>query len=558
MPNIPPLTMLGAILVILGVGLAIAPVSLGGNTEGQLDYKVYSIDSLMTAVYKVYGDENLGFWVAKTVVKNPGSGPLYDVKISYKIEGLTDWSEPRTYTLVPPGGSVVDLYYPIITKNPNLQTSTPSTLYIKIQYKTTKNGDAVTKTVKKPIKLLALHDFVFSGIPPEENTGSFQDVFSNYPLLAAWVTPKDPVVESYADIANKLAGGAGASLNDNEALSYLSALWSYSVMNGITYQTEPNAFWTGKMAQYVKFPRDVIKDRSGTCIDTSIFFASLAMTQGLKAYIILIPGHAFPVVELPSGQLVPIESTLLNSKTSFEAAVQTGVENFQKAMQGPHLIVDIQSLQASGIVPPELPQLPPNVLAQWGYTIPGQGQMGQGGYGYGGNTQGGGNQQGGGQQGGQAGGAGGGQTGTGGGGSVLFSNPLGGPQWTIRIPGDWSHQEFDEDPWEVDLYSPDDNRLIMITWSTSYSEQDLLYMLASWFNDTFGGYSIAGDNPNGKLGNINAETIAFNLADGSFSVARITEVDGYSLLVAYVIDHSISSQDEIYAMEDIISTFNVR
>ncbi|MEB3773217.1 MAG: hypothetical protein GSR82_06010, partial [Desulfurococcales archaeon] len=377
-------------------------------------------------------------------------------------------------------------------------------------------------------------------------------------LLAAWVTPKDPVVESYADIANKLAGGAGASLNDNEALSYLSALWSYSVMNGITYQTEPNAFWTGKMAQYVKFPRDVIKDRSGTCIDTSIFFASLAMTQGLKAYIILIPGHAFPVVELPSGQLVPIESTLLNSKTSFEAAVQTGVENFQKAMQGPHLIVDIQSLQASGIVPPELPQLPPNVLAQWGYTTPGQGQMGQGGYGYGGNTQGGGNQQGGGQQGGQSAGAGGGQTGAGGGGSVLFSNPLGGPQWTIRIPGDWSHQEFDEDPWEVDLYSPDDNRMIMITWSNSYSGQDLLYMLASWFNDTFGGYSIAGDNPNGKLGNINAETIAFNLADGSFSVARVTEVDGYSLLVAYVIDHSVSSQDEIYAMEDIISTFNVR
>ncbi|MFN7106386.1 MAG: hypothetical protein ACK4M3_07390 [Pyrobaculum sp.] len=53
------------------------------------------------------------------------------------------------------------------------------------------------------------------------------------------------------------------------------------------------------------------------------FFASLAISQGLKPYIVLMPGHAFLVVELPkSKQIIPIETTMLNSGVPFEAAVR--------------------------------------------------------------------------------------------------------------------------------------------------------------------------------------------------------------------------------------------
>ncbi|UNQ72999.1 hypothetical protein [Infirmifilum sp. NZ] len=537
-------TIIGAVLLVLGVVLAALPtVARGGGGEGQPDIKVYSIDSFMTAVYKVYGNPNLGYWVAKTVIKNTGSGPLYIIKITYKIEGLTDWSEPKEYKLVPPGGAIVDLYYPILSHPPNVQTTTPGKLYVKIEYKTRPDGEPVTETKTKPINILGSHDFIFSGLPPEENTGSFRDILSNYQLLAAWVTPKDPVVERFADMANKLTGrGAGASLGDKEALAFLQAVWDFSVYNGFTYQTEPTAFWTGKVSQWVKYPRDVIRDKSGTCLDTTIFFNAVAMSQGLKAYILIIPGHAIPIIELPSGQLLPIESTMLGSKASFQQAVNTAVKEVEEALQGPHLIVNVAEMHASGIVPPELPEMPSNVLEQWGYVMPGMG---------------------GGVGGGQA--PGGGQ---GGGGTVpqpqppanmkKITNPFGDLPWSISVPSNWeASKDSYSNAYEVDLSSPDGAVLIAIVWSRSLSANALRSGFESAFNQNYNGYQVKADNANGALGNIPAEIVVYSLGTGDIAIARYTNVQGYGLAVVYLVNQAAVSQDTIAAVEQIVQTFRI-
>ncbi len=549
---------LGVVLMVAGAALAAYP-TLASSPPGSMEAKVYAVEDIMSAVYKVYGNERLGYWVAKTVVRNTGKGPLYDVEISYKIEGLTDWSEPHIYKAVPPGGAVVDLYYPKITSPPNLQSATPSELYVKIRYKTTLDSEPIVETKKKPITILGSHDFVFSGIPPEESTGSFQDVFSNYELLAAWVTPKDPVVERYADMANQLTGGAGASLSDEDAVRYLNAVWEFSVYNGITYQTEPPAYWTGKAAQYVKYPRDVIRDKSGTCLDTSIFMASLAMAHGLKPYIVLIPGHAFVLVELPSGNLLPIETTLLANKSSFADAVKVGVEDVQNAFLGPSLMVDVASLQASGVVPPELPELPPNVLEQWGYTLPEPAGGAPGGGGAGGEGAGAGGGQG---EGANEGGNAGGGAPPGGGGqgqaeTKLVSNPLAGPAWSLRVPASWTSEVYsNEDPYEVDVYSPDYMIFMAIVWSAQYTVNDLRQMVEESLYQYTGDLQVSGQGQ-GQLGGVDAVTIAYTLGDGSLAVVRYASVGGYSLAVMYVLDQSLVSQDNINFMENIVSTFTL-
>lgn len=339
--------------------------------EPKLEYKILTSTHVISGAYKVYGRPDLGLWVAKLVLSNNGTAPLYDMKVSYAIDVYSEWSEGGRYPVLLPGSSVVDLYYPIISSEvAKLATSTPSKVKIKITYVDAK-GMLKEITETRPIEILGVHDFIFTSLAPEENLGTFYDVFNNYPLLAAWVTPVDPVVREYGDMGNKLAGGAGATLSDEEALKSLSGMWMLSVYNGISYKTEPEAFWTGKFSQYIKYPRDVIRDRAGTCIDTAIFFASLAIAQGLEAYIVLMPGHAFPLVKLPkSGQIIPIESTALNSKASFEEAMEAGAKTFREAMSGPYIIVDIKQLQAMGISPPELESLPPDILEKWGIKTP--------------------------------------------------------------------------------------------------------------------------------------------------------------------------------------------
>ena len=95
--------------------------------------------------------------------------------------------------------------------------------------------------------------------------------------------------------------------------------------NDFTYQHPPalsdkQLSFDIQRVQNVKFPRDVIRDRSGTCIDLAILYASMVNAVGLEPHLALIPGHCFPVVRLPGGQLVAVEATGLAGGLRFGSA----------------------------------------------------------------------------------------------------------------------------------------------------------------------------------------------------------------------------------------------
>ncbi|WP_288005090.1 hypothetical protein [Thermofilum sp.] len=208
---------LGVLAVFL-IALYFIPIPGGPSGEPKLEYKILTSRHIISAAYKVYGRPELGLWVAKVILTNNGTSPIYDLKISYSIDKYSDWVEGGKYPVLLPGSTVVNLYYPIVSSEvAKLTTSTPSKVNIKITYVDAR-GAQKEITESKPIEILGAHDFVFTSLSPEENTGTFYDIFSNYPLIAAFVTPTDPVVREYADMGNKLAGGAGAALSDEEAL----------------------------------------------------------------------------------------------------------------------------------------------------------------------------------------------------------------------------------------------------------------------------------------------------------------------------------------------------
>ncbi len=118
------------------------------------------------------------------------------------------------------------------------------------------------------------------------------------------------------DMGNRPAGGAGASLDDNDAMKSLNGMWQLALINGFSYKTEPSSYWTSKMGQHVMYPRDAIRDKSDTCLNLSIW------TE----------------------------------------------KSWREAMSGSHIIVDVTEYQSDGIVPPESPQLPADVVKKWGIT----------------------------------------------------------------------------------------------------------------------------------------------------------------------------------------------
>ena len=92
----------------------------------------------MAATYKVYANPDISegsMWIAKTIFKNTGESNIHNLKVSYKLGEYSDWSIPNAYSLIVPGGCVVDLYYPVISsKVTGLLTRTPVDAQIKYDY----------------------------------------------------------------------------------------------------------------------------------------------------------------------------------------------------------------------------------------------------------------------------------------------------------------------------------------------------------------------------------------------------------------------------------------
>ncbi|NJE10607.1 cysteine protease [Thermococcus sp. MAR1] len=533
-PRVAGSVILALLLVVSMVGYTGA---FGKGGEGKLEYKVYSKEQVMSAVYKAYGNPELGFWVAKVVIRNTGDGALKNIKIRYSIDNYAP-ETARSYPVLVPGGTIVDLYYPILSSEvTKLTMPTPSNLRITVEYEA--NGERKTEEITRPIQILGIHDFVFSSLPPEESTGSFYDTFSNAPLIAAWVTTTDPVVREFADMGNRLAGGAGASLSDDEAIKSLSGIWALALMNGFSYKTEPNSYWTAKAAQHVMYPRDVIRDKSGTCLDLAIWFATLATTQGLKSYVVFIPGHAFPLIELPSGALIPVEATVINEGVSFQEAIQAGIQTWQEAMQGPYIIVDVAEMQSNGIVPPELPELPADVLTRWGISL----QTGGTGGGVGGTS--GGNE-----------GNGGGAGETGGGtGNTGEWNTYHGNYFSFDYPASWDAPE--DYGGYVYLLSPDTEFEFIVLYSQGASVEDMVRA----FEDSVADAEMTikeRQETQASIAGITAYTVLYTIDTGYgdySAVARYFTAGGVGFAVVY--DFPAGKNEYNQLGEYMVSTFKL-
>ncbi len=279
----------------------------------KLDVRLLTRSEIITAAYKIYGDNSQDMWVAKTIIKNTGKIPVRDFRISYRLGDLTGWNSGETYEEIRPGQTVRDYCWPPLDpeKVQQITTKTPAELTVKYEYA----GLDKPKEIAEKIFLLGRNDFVFTSLK-EKDIVTFTDRFDNYRFVAAFITPNEEVTKSFA---NTVAGGLETRASDDDALQAFGSAF-YSLRNlGVKYIMEPAGFWTGGASQYVQYPRETIERASGTCLDLAICMSALMEAVGIKSYVALIPGHAIPVVELPeSGDLYAIESTFIDKEYALD------------------------------------------------------------------------------------------------------------------------------------------------------------------------------------------------------------------------------------------------
>lgn len=343
--------------------------TLGESKKVEFDFELKSKPHLMSSLANIYANEEfVDFWTAKGSFINEGEQPLKNFRIRFRIAGHSGWSSWNRASTIYPGQTITSRFFPVLEQSniASMTTSHPSMIEVEYEFESAA-GEMVRETDSKRIEILARNQVVYSS-QEQDAVLSWYDSTEYLPfILAAFVHSDDPAIQQLAGRVAGMAGGNGA-YDDAGIEAFLSAMWGFLESNQIAYQSPPGMNINNTFGQNVKFGRDVLRNRAGTCIDLAILWASVAKAVGLKAHIMVVPGHAFPVIELNSGNYMPIETTMIGRGT-FVEATQAGVANYQEGLEGDYYLVNIDSLQEQGIRSLDLPNVSDSYLSTLGFRF---------------------------------------------------------------------------------------------------------------------------------------------------------------------------------------------
>jgi hypothetical protein len=195
---------------------------------------------------------------------------------------------------------------------------------------------------------------------------------------AAFVTPRDPEVESVARDAGRLVASEEHSSFGSRNVGFAAAITDALAEMGVTYVPDPtNPFSTvsetPKAVDTISYPFQTLERRSGDCDDTTVLTASLLGNLGVACRFVDAPGHIFLIYDtglhvrnraalgVDSSMTVviddqvwaPLETTALSK--GFVEAWRTGADEIASwSARGQIGYVDVSESQArfEPVVPP--------------------------------------------------------------------------------------------------------------------------------------------------------------------------------------------------------------
>jgi len=362
----------GAVLFVCGACLlAIWALSIAKPAKLSWDPPTVR-KSIMSFGYKVYANSQVAegkYFLSKLVLKNTGGRPIHDLTVTYQVPDFISWTTPEVSGDLPPGNSVVELYYPKFPQRiTHLANQTTATLEIKLQWRE-ESGSAKEQVLRDDFLIYGVNEVQYSDLPAEEML-TWYDQWNLAQFVVCMVTPNDPIVKEYAAAITKRIGGtlAGVTHDPRHVLELMKATYDYMRETGMRYASAegvPMSIGDIKtLVQTVRLPRDVITSNNGLCIELAILWASILDQLGCQTYIVLRPGHAFTIVQAgeQGDQEIPIECTAITPKAvgsqadvPFEKAIQMASEDLQK--QQFKIFLSVQKYRSEGYSSPELPDV---------------------------------------------------------------------------------------------------------------------------------------------------------------------------------------------------------
>lgn len=295
------------------------------NLNGKILLRYETADTIYPSLYNTYD--------AFVIIKTGCLSGTRSILVEAEIEGFTQKysqsfnldSAYRTIYIKPPA----------LTGDLDLSEAKSAQLKVTISEK----DGTLIETHSFPVTIKGKHDFQWY---TEEYGISTMD------NILCFLTPESPsiremkrqAIEEMSAITDgqveAFAGYQGITPVEY-ATTYLQSAGLMSALQtmGVRYESAPFTI-SGIGQQRIKFPEEVLQERSGLCIETALVIASALQSADMHAFLIFPPGHAKVAVELWDdgawqGRYFVIETTGLEPATN---NIEMFTENFQTVLEG--------------------------------------------------------------------------------------------------------------------------------------------------------------------------------------------------------------------------------
>ena len=234
-----------------------------------------AIEDIFPSLFTSYQQEPAG----EVIVTNEGDQTVRNVSLTARMRFLEFPTPGGTVSTLAPGetaGLAVSL--PVSSQTLRLQESTPTPVSLTLRYE-----DGGQEHELSRVELITVHRATAL-------------TWDDSAKLAAYVTPRDQIVEEFA--APFVGVGPAEALSVSEKLFRAARIADALATGGIEYIEDPRSGITEVLGNpsvidTVRFPRPTVRVGYGDCDDTTALLASLYESVGIATAIMTSPGHVF-------------------------------------------------------------------------------------------------------------------------------------------------------------------------------------------------------------------------------------------------------------------------
>jgi len=311
------------------------------NNAPQLVLTDLNLKHVFSAAYKKYADQSLG----SVNLKNVGATDYGNLELSFQIKEYMDFPLVQNISSIK-GNEQQQFDFQVTFNNKILDVDEDIGVQVEVKLSFLRDGK------KDSIRL----------IQPMTIYGKNAMVWGDAYMVGSFVTPKDDTLRDYVRTTINNFQPAIGPLNDKlvSAMTYFSSLSAA----GTKYIVDPNTPYTSlrdDQVDYVQFPRETLKLKSGDCDDLSVLLSAGLENLGIETAFLEVPGHLFlmfntglteqdaslisqnrSLLAIRNKQIwIPLESTMINA--SFNEAWAEGARKYHKAVAENNLgVIDLK------------------------------------------------------------------------------------------------------------------------------------------------------------------------------------------------------------------------